>query len=140
MSQFEGGKIKVRCVDCTKLESGRCTAKGTKVTPKKKRTCNVYEFKGEYENRTPAESTYVPYVNKKTRKMIRRLLEMGVIPVAEDGSVEIKDGFARTKTLPMPATTATATMVGTKDSDDSILYTSADSDPDSKLIWTPGDE
>lgn len=142
MSQFEGGKGKVRCVDCTKLSGNRCTAKDTKVSPKKRRNCGVYEFKGEYENRTPAEAVYIPHMDKKQIKMIKRLLEMGIIPVSDEGDVEVQDGFARTKSLPMPATTATASLVGVRSEEDPILYKPVEGEegPDTKIIWTPGDE
>lgn len=139
MSQFEGGN-KVRCVDCTKLSGNQCTAKGTKVKAKKRRTCSQYNFKGEFENRTPADAVYMPHVDPKTKKMIKKLLKMGVIPVAEDGSVDLKDGFARTKALPMPASTATASLVGTKSEEDPIIYQPSDREiADSNIIWTPSD-
>jgi len=143
MSQFEGGKSRVRCVDCTKLSGTQCSAKGTKVSPKKRRVCPSYEFKGEYTNRVPADAVYMPHMDSKTRKMIKRLLKMGVIPVADDGSVDMRDGFARTKTLPMPATTATASLVGAQTQEDPLIYQPSSSEiTDPKLIWTPnsGDE
>ncbi len=118
MAQFEGSKLKVRCTDCTKLSGSHCIAKNTKVSPKKKRLCGQYNFKGEYENRTPAEAMYMPHIDKKTQRMIKKLLKMGVVPVAEDGSIDTRDGFARTKILSMPASTATAALLGTKIQED----------------------
>ncbi len=137
MSQFSGvTKLKVRCTDCIKLTGTHCIAKNTKVAPKKKRLCSVYKFKGEYENRTPAEATYMPHIDKKTRKMIKRLLDLGVVPVAEDGSIEMQDGFARTKTLPMPATTATTPLIEDKKGTDPVIH--KPSDPGvANLLWTP---
>ncbi len=126
MSQFEGSALKVRCIDCTSLAGNRCSAKNTKVAPKKRRICSQYHFKGEYENRTPANSVYIPYVDKKTRKYIQNLLQMGVVPIAEDGSVETKDGFAKVKTLPMPRSTATVTALKAKAADDPIIYETLD--------------
>ena len=41
-----------------------------------KRVCNFYEFRGEYNNYTPLESSYVPYVDPKTRKLIKKLLKL----------------------------------------------------------------
>jgi hypothetical protein len=111
MSQFKGSKHRVRCVDCTKWVDARCVAKGDKVSPKKKRVCPIYEFKGEYENRTPAEAMYVPHVDKKTRRALKRLAGLGIVPVSADGSVtglDVRDGFAKVKTLPMPMSTATS--------------------------------
>ena len=70
MSQFLGNKTKVRCTDCTKYSFGRCMAKGIKTTPKKKRTCEVYEFKGMYENRTPIPSIYSPSMQSRPRTWI----------------------------------------------------------------------
>lgn len=133
MSQFEGSKIKVRCADCSKLSGNRCTAKNTTVAVKKKRLCSIYEFKGEYQNRTPAEAIYVPHVDKKTRKMIRKLLDLGVIPVSGDGTPQT---FTKTKELPMPSTTAVPAGVDNKEEEDSPLYKPSDA----RLIWTPGDE
>jgi hypothetical protein len=86
MSQFEGGN-KVRCADCSRLAGNRCGAKNTKVSVKKRRKCDTYVFKGQYENRQPSEATYVPYTDKKIRKMIKRLIKLGIMPVREDGSL-----------------------------------------------------
>ena len=122
MSQFEGSKLKARCTDCTKLSGNHCTAKNTTVTPKKRRRCTAYEFKGEYENRVPAAALYMPHVDKKTQRLIRKLLRMGVVPVAEAGSVEVQDGFARTKTLTMPTSTATAALIETKVEEDLSIH------------------
>lgn len=80
MSEFQGSNHKVRCVDCSLLSGKHCSAKKVKVSPKKRRTCDSYQFKGEYENRNPLESTYVPYVDKKTRRLLRRLMKMGITP------------------------------------------------------------
>lgn len=118
MSQFEGSKLKVRCTDCTKLSGTHCVAKNTKVTPKKKRLCGVYEFKGEYDNRTPAESIYLPHVDKKTLKMLKRLAKLGVLPVSDEGTIETHDGFYKQKTLPIPATTANTELVEIKETED----------------------
>ncbi len=137
MSQFEGNKLKVRCIDCTKLSGNNCTAKNVVVSPKKKRLCSLYEFRGAYENRTPAPSVYMPHVDQKTRKMIKRLLNLGVVTVAEDGSRIIQDDFVHTKTLPMPSTTATASVLGEKGTDDPIIYKPSSHEiADSNIIWT----
>lgn len=78
MSKFEGGKRRVRCVDCTKLSGKMCTAKNTSVAPSKRRLCKAYEFKGEYANREPLESVYVPYVDKNTRRLMKKLMKLGL--------------------------------------------------------------
>ncbi len=137
MSQFTGGKLKVRCVDCTKLSTNHCTAKNIKVAPKKKRLCTQYNFKGEFENRTPSEAVYMPHVDQKTRKMIKRLLNTGIIPVSADGSMPIKDRFSHIKTLPMPATTATSPLIQIENPEGTLASETETSD--SKLIWTPDD-
>ena len=118
MSQFEGNKLKVRCVDCSKLTGMHCTAKDVKVAPKKKRSCGLYDFKGTYINRVPAAAIYVPHVDKKTRKMIRKLIAKGAFPVAEDGSVEGRDGFVKVKELDMPFSTATTPLTEIKDAEE----------------------
>ncbi|MBD3261593.1 MAG: hypothetical protein GF334_07930, partial [Candidatus Altiarchaeales archaeon] len=84
MSEFNGAAHKVRCVDCTKLSGNHCSIKKIKVSPKKKRLCSVYEFKGEYENRTPPEARYMPYVSKNTRRLLKKLMNLGVLPVSSD--------------------------------------------------------
>ena len=86
MSQFEGGN-KVRCIDCTKLSGKTCTAKNTSVSVKKRRSCGVYQFSGEYANSTPLPATYLPHVDKKTRKMLKKLMQMGVMPMTGDRPV-----------------------------------------------------
>ena len=140
MTQFEGGN-KVRCTDCTKLSGSRCVAKNVKVKPKKKRTCTGYQFKGEYENRTPAEAVYIPHVDPKTLKLLKRMAKLGILPVSEDGTIETAGGFFREKTLPMPSTTATASLVGMKSKEDPLLYLPSSHEiVDTKLIWTPSNE
>jgi hypothetical protein len=137
MGQFKGSNIRVRCVDCVKLDGTRCSAKDTSVAPKKRRVCSTYVFKGEYENRTPAEGIYMPPMDKKTRKMIEKLIRMGVVPVADDGTVETRGGFARTKTLPMPASTATASLLGVKPQEDPALYQDIELPEEETRIWGP---
>ena len=138
MSQFTGG-TKVRCVDCTHLSGNMCDKKSISVSPKKRRACGMYEFKGEYENRTPAPSIYMPHVDKATRKMIRRLIELGIVPVREDGSLAFHpDGSVLTpQTVEMPRSTATAGVLGTKAVDQEQL-TGKESVTEEPLIWTPG--
>ena len=79
MSLFKGSNYLVRCVDCVNFTGSHCSLKKSKVSPKKKRTCDIYAFKGEYHNRTPAEATYVPYVDPGTRKLIKKLARLGVL-------------------------------------------------------------
>jgi hypothetical protein len=80
MSKFEGGN-KVRCIDCTKLSGKTCTAKSTSVSVKKRRSCSMYQFSGEYTNSTPLPATYTPHVDKKTKQLMKKLMKMGVIPM-----------------------------------------------------------
>ncbi len=80
MSEFEGGKVKVRCVDCTRLVGTKCGVKRAKVSVKKRRTCNKYNFKGEYENRDPLDATYMPHMDSNTRRMLKKLMKLGVMP------------------------------------------------------------
>ncbi len=86
MSQFEGGN-KVRCIDCTKLSGKTCTAKNTSVSVKKRRSCGLYQFRGEYANSTPLPATYVPHVDKKTKQLLKKLIKMGVMPMTGDRPV-----------------------------------------------------
>ena len=138
MSQFNGGANKVRCVDCSNLSGNMCDKKNISVSPKKRRACGVYAFKGEYENRTPAHSIYIPPVDKATRKMIKRLMELGIIPVREDGSLAFHpDGSVLTpQTVTMPQSTATASVLGTKATEQEQL-TGSEPVEEAPLIWTP---
>ncbi len=84
MSQFEGGN-KVRCTDCTRLVGIKwCGAKSSSVAVKKRRSCNKYNFKGEYKNSEPLPATYVPHVDKKTKQLMKKLIKMGVMPMTGD--------------------------------------------------------
>lgn len=108
MSQFNGAKNKVRCVDCSLLSGNICTSKRVGVAPKKHRTCTTYKFKGEFENREPLDSTYVPHVDKSTKRLIRKMLELGIIKVNEEGVPVQRD------VIEMPRTTATAAVLSQK--------------------------
>jgi hypothetical protein len=138
MSKFTGESSKVRCVDCLHLSGNMCSRKDISVSPKKRRSCTTYKFKGEYQNRTPVPSIYVPHVDKATRKMIRRLMELGIVPVREDGSLAFHpDGSTLVpQTVEMPRSTATATMLGTKSVEQEQLTGSEQKD-ETPLIWTP---
>lgn len=109
MSQFQGSTVRVRCADCAKFSEGRCLAKDASVAARKRRTCTAYVFKGEFQNRTPLESVYFPPVDKKTRKMIQKLIALGVVPVAGNQPVAVgPDGVPMVKqTVVVPPTTAT---------------------------------
>lgn len=127
MSRFEGTGIKVRCIDCTKLseKGNECTVKKTKVAHKKRRLCTLYEFKDSFSNRKPLDSIYLPPVDNKTMKMIKKLMKMGVMPVPGD-----KDPGAVSKQLEsfqMPKTTATASVPGLTDMDTNTLASPEDS-------------
>ena len=144
MAEFKGNKLKVRCLDCAKLANGKCTAKNVQVSSKKRRLCPIYEFKGAYVNRTPAKAVYSPYMDRKTRKRIDRLLNMGIAPVSIPPAVKNPEGYEKVKTVPMPASTATATHLGTIAVDDPMIQrvdqpALDEEHKDDKLIWTPGD-
>lgn len=83
MSQFEGGN-KVRCIDCTNLSGKTCTTKNTTVAVKKRRICSQYNFTGEYVNNNPLPTTYVPPIDKKARRLLNKLMKMGVMPMTGD--------------------------------------------------------
>jgi len=90
MSQFDGSGRKVRCIDCTLLRENICQAKEVGVAPRKHRLCSVYKFSGNHQNRTPLEATYIPSVDRYTRRMIRKLIAAGVVPSqAPDGKTVI---------------------------------------------------
>lgn len=108
MSQFNGGKNKVRCVDCVLLSGNLCQAKGVGVSPKKHRTCPKYQFKGEYQNRETAEGTYIPQIDKSTRRLIRQMLELGIIKVNDDGAP------MQRQMIEVPRTTVNAAMLQQK--------------------------
>lgn len=141
MGQFKGSRFKVRCVDCTKLLRTRCVPKDVVVSPRKKRLCGAYEFKGWYENSTPMDAMYLPYVDKKTLKMLRRLTKLGILPVSGDGTVETRDGFYRDKMVSMPTSTAVDSSGEVWAKEDPIIYKPSDQEfAETKLIWSPGDE
>ena len=146
MNEFAGNKLKVRCVDCTHLSGTRCVPKKVKVSPRKRRMCRSYQFTGAYDNRTPAESMYIPHVDQKTRQMIRKLLKLGITPVSEaDLMQEAGREFQKVKTLQMPASTATAGIITEQPAEDDAVFEQQDKiiDPEHldgvKLIWTPDD-
>lgn len=107
MSEFTGGKVKVRCIDCTHLSGARCALKNTKVSPKKRRICGVYNFKGEYVNRISPPARYVPNLDKSTQRFIRKFVRANIFPVADS-----EGGFKR---IEMPRSTATAGVLTTGD-------------------------
>jgi hypothetical protein len=106
-------------LDCTKHADKRCSTKGCKVSPKKRRTCGSYEFKGEYENRTTPEKIRIPYVDPKTVKLMKKLVRMGLTLPGTEGSPQ--------KTIPMPISTATGLIAPVEKKE-------------IPLIWTPGSD
>lgn len=111
MSEFKGSS-KVRCIDCVNLQDRFCSAKDTTVAPRKKRVCGSYEFTGIYQNRTPLPVSPVPYVDKSTRRMIKKLLSLGILQVRPDGTVSAK------QQIEVPQSTATAAVLGMKAMED----------------------
>ena len=79
MSEFKGKSRRVRCLDCTKFTGSHCAIKSAKVSSKKRRLCDLYIFKGEYENRTPPPVVRVPHVDRKTERLLKRLRKLGVV-------------------------------------------------------------
>lgn len=120
MSEFVGGGSRVRCVECTHLSGGSCSFKKTKVTPKKRRICDAYNFKGEYVNRTSPEAMYTPYVDGNTRRLIQKMIKLGIVPVGQD--LEANQRYKPTNLrsekfdgcLEMPKSTATAKIIATE--------------------------
>lgn len=141
MSQFQGSSNKVRCVDCVKLSGKNCTAKKTKVAPKKRRLCSSYVFKGEFENREPLPAVYMPPIDKKTLKMIKKLMAMGITPVADGGDLQVtpEGKVLQQQSFEMPKSTATASVVGMKSNEDAALTSPNElADPGAEpVIWTP---
>lgn len=110
MSKFEGSFHKVRCVDCTKLFDNRCMSKKVKVSSKKRRLCNIYLFKGEFDNRKPLPAVYLPPVDKKVEKMFRKLQKMGITTVpnnVKDMSVDDNGQIFQKQKFEVPKNTAT---------------------------------
>lgn len=147
MSQFEGGN-KVRCVDCTKLSGKTCTAKKAKVAVKKRRTCTMYNFKGEYQNSTPLPATYVPHVDKKTKQLMKRLMKMGVMPMDGAPTPVPADNPYGAEPAPInPAafqSTATAALPVVKELESVGEEVRHEVDPkhteeDTTVIWSPED-
>jgi len=84
MSTFTGEGLKVRCIDCVHFSGKKCSVKSVKTAAKKRRTCNVYKFKGVLENREPAEAVYIPYVSPQMRKLQKKMQKLGVIAGPND--------------------------------------------------------
>ncbi len=135
MAQFTGGR-RVRCVDCLYLQGNKCTGrkKTPTVSPKKKRDCATYSFKGEYQNSTPLEAVYLPHIDPKTKKLMKKLMKLGVVSVTDR---DLEQGGMRK--IQMPASTATAQLLGTE-----ITTVGVDSiDPGDTVeekksfLWTP---
>jgi len=137
MSQFTGEGRRVRCVDCLHLQGKTCIGrKGTPtVSPRKKRSCGAYGFKGEYQNSTPLESVYVPHVDPKTRQLMKKLAKLGVVPVSDADMRE-----AGMRKIAVPSSTATASLLGTEVQESAMLADQADEEKkeeEESLIWTP---
>jgi hypothetical protein len=103
--------------------------KDVSVSTNKPRVCNKYNFKGEYENSAPLPATRVPFVDKKTRKLMKKLQKLGVMsgkpgayPTAPPSAM-----FHSTATADIP-------VVGETQS----APTSAPDSTDEPVIWTPG--
>lgn len=109
MSEFIGGVRRVRCIDCTHLSGIHCSKKDTKVSSRKRRICGVYDFKGEYVNRVSPEALHVPYVDKSTRRLLRKMTRLGIIPVS--AATEQEPVY---KPVAMPRSTATAGVLSVK--------------------------
>jgi hypothetical protein len=139
MSQFTGEGRRIRCIDCLHLQGKTCVGRKDTptVSPKKKRNCTTYDFKGEYQNSTPPESVYVPHVDPKTRQLMKKLMKLGVVPVSDEDLRE--SGMKR---IAMPASTATAIIPGTEVQEFASMgsQSSEDKREEESLIWTPDRE
>ncbi len=142
MSQFTGGR-RVRCIDCLHLQGNQCIGRKNTptVAPKKKRACGTYSFKGEYHNSTPLEAAYLPYIDPKTKKLMKKLMKLGAVPVPDK---DLQEGGMRK--IAMPASSATASLLGVEQSEDAMFYKvlNASDKEDEKdkdnLLWTPDSE
>lgn len=132
MSQFNGGKNKVRCVDCKLLSGNLCQSKGVGVAPKKHRICAAYQFKGEYKNREPLAGIYVPQIDKSTQRLIRKMVELGIINV-NDAGVPVQK-----QVVEMPRTTATAQNLGIR-GDDQVGLAGPDLSTTQGSVFEPPD-
>jgi hypothetical protein len=141
MSQFTGEGRRVRCADCLHLQGKTCVGRKDTptVSPKKKRSCGSYGFKGEYQNSTPLEATYIPYIDPKTKKLMKKLMKLGVVPVTDR---DLQEGGMRK--IVVPASTATASLPGIESQDMEKVSGGQDfvEKEEESLIWTPdkGDE
>ncbi len=120
MSTFNGDGLKVRCIDCTHFSGKKCATKNVKTSAKKRRTCNLYKFKGSFENREPAVALYIPYVSPQTRKLQKKMEKLGVIADPNASNID---------NLVVPA----SDFFGT--TGDNVAGVGEDS-----LIWTPDNE
>jgi len=93
------------------LVGTKCGVKRAKVSVKKRRTCSKYNFTGEYANGTPADAVYLPHVDRKTKKLLKRLAKMGVQPVGDDGTIQLKGDFYRQGEMNIPTSTANAGII-----------------------------
>ena len=118
MSEFTGSGNRVRCVDCVHLVGIRCARKRAKVKPRKRRNCAIYNFRGEHVNRTTPEAMRVPYVDKSTRRLVKRMADLGIVPVAES-----PDSGGSFKPLPMPRSTATAGVLNIEQREEASGFT-----------------
>jgi hypothetical protein len=146
MSEFAGGKFKVRCVDCTCLRGNKCTTKRSKVSIKKRRICTEYNFKGEFDNRDPSAAVYLPHVDAKTRKTLKKLMKMGVLsnssnsPIPPPAPVEAMTPYAPTSPDFKSTATAQIPVLGPLQSPTGKVGDGVEdmSDIDT-VIWTPED-
>jgi hypothetical protein len=138
MSQFNGGP-KVRCIDCTRLSVNRCTVKDVKVSSKKRRVCKQYDFKGEFVNRTPADSIYVPYVDKNTKRLMKRLSKLGILPVTGERPSADADPYVGVGLNTMVQSTATAAIPVVGDLEAVPEYVAPPDELEEVTVWTPED-
>lgn len=106
----------VKCKDCDyMIRRSHCIIKDIAIDRNKSIQCEV--FAPKVKNRPTPEPVYVPAIPKKTRKLIQKLVKAGIVPVAADGTADVKmdaqGNLYRKATIEVPQTTATAGILGT---------------------------
>lgn len=106
---------KVKCKNCDNIiRRNYCRVKQIAVDRNKSLECDLFAIKVK---RPPSEPMYVPSVDKKTRRLIQKLVRMGIVPVAEDGTAEVqvdkRGNLYKKVILEVPKSTATAGILGT---------------------------
>lgn len=109
---------KVFCGQCDNLRQRKfCSVKeGISVSRKKAIECDLYAPKVAF---VPAPPTYIPAFDKKTRRIISKLIKSGVLGDGDKVDVKMTGEGAgqvlQQKTVEVPRTSATAGVLGVYD-------------------------